>query len=303
MNTMSIELLLSDLGIPNEDVLVFPDYMRSKDAHSYDLSKEFSLIKRLWIIDGTSAPITAFQLSKAWLADAEVFGMRADFTRLDTLGNVAFEPISTVRSGRLIVEYKDSLDQDYLEFYAGTPDVRGKAILRTGMSIRRDFYMISHHALPTHHFQRVILEPGDPLPELGLNYLGWCTLKSTTSFIPDPQVVQINPGDLFAYRNIPPSLEFHGETYRKWVLERVRNVLYSFSNLEAILISTDKLQLMFRGWHTEPLKEQSLDELAPYFIPARFQTKYYLERPFECLKPPSDFRDMGPQRNYFLFLP
>ncbi|MFQ5976509.1 MAG: hypothetical protein ACE5OZ_00060 [Candidatus Heimdallarchaeota archaeon] len=298
---MSIELLLSDLGIPSEDLLVFPDYIRSKDAHSHDLWKEFYFIERLWIIDGTSGPFTAFKLSRDWLTGAEIFGLRADFTRLDTLRDVELQMLSTLRNGRLLVEYKETLDQNYLEFYSGTPDVRGKAIIRAGMTLRRDLYMISHHALPTHQFSQIKLEPGDPLSTLPLDYLGWCTLNSQTSFVPDPQIVQINIGDLFAYRNIPPSLEYQGEIYRKWVLKRVRNVLGSFANLQAILVSTDKLPLMYRGWHTEPLKDLCFDDLAPIFVPARFQTSYYLERPFNSLKSCSEFKDMGSQRNYFLF--
>ncbi|MHA2499234.1 MAG: hypothetical protein ACXAEL_06680 [Candidatus Hodarchaeales archaeon] len=300
---MSIELLFSDMGIPTEDVLVFPDYIRSKDAHSYDISEEFSTLRRLWVIDGTSAPFTAFRLSNKWLTDAEMVGLRADFTRLDALRAVEFYAFSPMLTGRLVVEYEETLDQDYLEFYSGTPNVRGKAILRSGLTMRRDLYMISHHALPTHYFRRVYIEPGGPLPEMPPSYLGWCTLNSETSFIPDPQIVQINIGDFFAYRNIPPSLEFQGETYRQWVLARVKSVLSSFPNLQAILISTDKLPLMYRGWHTEPLQNRSFDELAPLFIPSRFQTRYYLERPFQELKSVSDFRDMGSQRNYFLFTP
>jgi len=299
---MSIEILLSEIGIPNEDLLIFPDYVRSRDAHSHDITEEFSFVKRLWVIDGTSAPITAFRLSQDWLKDSELIGLRADFMSLDALANVEFQAFSTVLEGRLVVEYRPTVDSDYLEFYSGTPEVRGKAILRTGLTDRRDLFMISHHALPVQYFQRIILESGRPISELPVDFLGWCTLKSPTSLIPDPQVVQINVGDLFAYRNIPPLLQIEGEMYRKWVLGRLRTVLESFKNLKAIFIPTDKLALMCRGWHIERLDDRDYDELEPLFIPSQFNTCYYIEKPFQTLKSRADFREMGAQRNYFLYL-
>ena len=133
--------------------------------------------------------------------------------------------------------------------------------------------------------------------------MGWCRLKSKESLVPDPQIVEINVGDLFAYRNITPELQTKGDDYRNWVLKRLKKVLNSFPNLEAILISTDKFGLMYKGGHTEPLPAREFNDLYPKFIPDRFETRYFIQRPFKKLKSFKEFEDKGAQRNYVLFLP